>query len=107
SECITYGRDGHLASIHSDREMEFVSSALLMNYAEKFRIWIGLYKLPGGRTRFRWQDHSRGEYIPWAVNQPSNCKRRQNCVELYTSDYKGWNDQFCDVEQPYLCKMSL
>uniref|UniRef100_A0A2D4MVW0 C-type lectin domain-containing protein n=2 Tax=Micrurus TaxID=8634 RepID=A0A2D4MVW0_9SAUR len=107
SECATYGKDGHLASIHSEREMAFLSSALLMNYAERFRIWIGLYKLPGGKTRFRWQDHSRGEYIPWAPHQPSNCKQNQNCVELYATDYKHWNDQFCDVEQPYLCKMSL
>ncbi|XP_070803946.1 C-type lectin lectoxin-Thr1-like [Pituophis catenifer annectens] len=107
ADCNTYGKNGHLASILSEREMAFLSSALRTNFEKTYRIWIGLYKIRGGKTRFRWSDHAKTQEIFWAHGQPSNCKKKQNCVELYTNDYKSWNDQFCEIEQPYLCKTPL
>ncbi|XP_013920086.1 PREDICTED: C-type Lectin CRL-like [Thamnophis sirtalis] len=87
--------------------MNSISSSMLTGYEENFRIWIGLYKIRGGKLRLRWLDASVVSYTPWARNQPSNCKRNQKCVELYANDYKAWNDQFCNIEQPYLCKMPM
>ncbi|XP_058047695.1 regenerating islet-derived protein 4-like [Ahaetulla prasina] len=105
TECSSHGKHAHLASILSKREMETISSALLTKYEESFKIWIGLYKVPGGKTRFRWLDASLVDYIPWAQSQPSTYKG--NCVELYGKDYKYWSLQFCCLKQPYLCKMAL
>ncbi|XP_070610648.1 regenerating islet-derived protein 4-like [Erythrolamprus reginae] len=107
TECTSYGRKSHLASILNEREMDSIASSLLTNQKERFRVWIGLYKLKGSRNRVRWVDASVVEYLPWAPRQPSSCQDRQNCIELYADDYRAWNDQYCDVKQAYICKMGM
>ncbi|KAG8138543.1 putative C-type lectin 7 protein, partial [Naja naja] len=77
--------EAHLATILNKREMDTISSSLLTNYVESFRVWIGMYKIRGGKTRVRWIDASIAEYVPWTVDQPSDCHGTQNCVELYTT----------------------
>ncbi|XP_070803943.1 C-type lectin lectoxin-Thr1-like [Pituophis catenifer annectens] len=107
TECSSHGKHAHLASILSEREMNSIASAILTNYGEAYRTWIGMYKVRGGKIRMRWVDASVADYMPWAQNQPSNCQERQNCVELYSNDYKVWNDQFCEMKLAYLCKMAV
>ncbi|XP_032076961.1 uncharacterized protein LOC116511202 [Thamnophis elegans] len=58
-------------------------------------------------ARFRWVDESAKEYFPWTPKQPSKCKKKQNCVELYADEYRRWNNRVCEVEQPYLCKTNF
>uniref|UniRef100_A0A670ZCG3 C-type lectin domain-containing protein n=1 Tax=Pseudonaja textilis TaxID=8673 RepID=A0A670ZCG3_PSETE len=55
TECATFGKWSHLASILSEREMDTISSYLLTNYAESFRIWIGLYKIKGANVSRSWE----------------------------------------------------
>ncbi|XP_026581859.1 regenerating islet-derived protein 4-like, partial [Pseudonaja textilis] len=49
TECTSFGNKAHLASILTKREMDTISSSLLTNYAESFRVWIGMYKIRGGK----------------------------------------------------------
>ncbi|XP_067324507.1 C-type lectin lectoxin-Thr1-like [Anolis sagrei] len=108
TDCRTYGKTSHLASILSDRELRAVSSSLQIHYDEIYQIWIGLSSSSRGKYRlWRWADNSAVDYLPWADLQPSNCYKRQNCVELYGKDYMTWNDEDCEVKQPYLCKLAL
>ncbi|XP_070803945.1 regenerating islet-derived protein 4-like [Pituophis catenifer annectens] len=106
-ECSSHGKHAHLASIHTEREMETISSVILTGYKELFKIWIGMFKVPGkkGKIRMKWVDESVADYIPWAPSEPS--KNDWRCVQLHDSDYKYWSLQFCEKKQPYLCKMEV
>ncbi|XP_058047420.1 regenerating islet-derived protein 4-like [Ahaetulla prasina] len=85
--------------------METISSVLLTGYEELFKIWIGLYKMVGGKKRFKWVDASVVEYTPWGLFEPSH--KNGNCAQIYGNDYNYWSLQICTTRQPYLCKMAL
>ncbi|XP_063164853.1 C-type mannose receptor 2-like [Candoia aspera] len=87
TDCHSYGKDGHLASILSEQEMKSISSALLTNHEVLYKVWVGMYAQKGGKSkRMRWTDNSVVDYIPWAPRQPSNCYGKQHCVELFAQE---------------------
>ncbi|XP_070610653.1 killer cell lectin-like receptor subfamily B member 1B allele B [Erythrolamprus reginae] len=86
TECTSYGNYAHLASILNKRDMAIVSSAILTGYSEKFKIWIGLYKLEAGRKRFRWLDAALVAYTPWDPSQrPST---GMDCAQLSSQELR-------------------
>uniref|UniRef100_A0A914R0A0 C-type lectin domain-containing protein n=1 Tax=Panagrolaimus davidi TaxID=227884 RepID=A0A914R0A0_9BILA len=63
--------EGHLTSIHSQTEMDFITSSVNPN---KFNYWIGLHSTDNKAT-WIWTDNSAVNYINWATYYPqtSNC----------------------------------
>ena len=68
--------DAHLASIHSEEEMNFVS--MLNNMTGASKIWIGGQR--DGQL-FRWTDSSPFTYDNWAIGQPDG--GNEECIYFY------------------------
>ncbi|XP_038058690.1 lactose-binding lectin l-2-like [Patiria miniata] len=99
------GKMAHLASIHSKEEDEFIKT-----YAGKSSVdppvsgyWIG-YNDIEQEDRFQWSDGSDASYEGWDPREPRDIGG-EDCVEC-RSEYAGmWNDVWCTINNPFVCKL--
>ncbi|XP_071501609.1 echinoidin-like [Diadema antillarum] len=99
-EGATTGQLGHLVSIHSQEEMDFLitlfDSIRNKRASGNQLAWIGLNdKTTEGS--FVWSDGSEVNYTFWYPNEPNNQGGVQHCANFCSHfDYK-WDDLQCDL----------
>jgi len=99
SHCNDLG--GHLASIHSRQEHDFITS--LTNDLTQY-VWIGANTEKFG-LNWAWTDGSYFKYSNWGSGQPNQSGGAQHCMDLLASSGRKWNDNQCHKKVDSVCKI--
>ncbi len=98
TKCMAEG--GHLASIHSKDENDFVMINMKRNAISDG--FIGLYLNNDGQ--YAWSDGTVPDYYSWAKGEPNNHMGLEGCSAMFTGN-GHWNDVYCGRPQAgYVCK---
>ena len=95
---------GHLASVHSLEENDFISGLADGEY------WIGANDMKT-EGQWVWSDGSALGYTNWFAGEPNDSSPpyygREDCMHYrkYSSGRKQWNDQNCDKTYNFVCKI--
>ena len=66
--------------------------------------WIGLNDL-GLESSFKWSDGSPVQYTNYMPGEPNDVFQQEDCVEMLKGS-ATWNDNHCNRQNPYICKIS-
>jgi len=101
------GQGGHLASIHSKEENDFVAGLASPFHDEP---WLGGTDVTGSWV---WSDGSPFSFIAWGPDQPDNAGGKEHCLSTNWWGYGNWNDLDCsrtfastDSAQKFICKIA-
>ncbi len=95
--CVNRGQ--HLASIHSDEEMEFTAWRMVDHFGA-WDSWIGL----NDRTTegdYEWSDGSALDFENWGFDAPGMGEPAADCA---INSPEGWRDTNCDELHSLVCR---
>ncbi|EYB86920.1 hypothetical protein Y032_0271g895 [Ancylostoma ceylanicum] len=110
AEKTCQSEDGHLVSIHSKEENQFVHDLICPMDTTKNsgdhlngNIWIGLRKDEKGV--WRWVDGTEMDFKLWTSGEPNNYGGNEDCGHMYIYDAPSWNDVRCNRRMRFfICK---
>ncbi|XP_071494107.1 echinoidin-like [Diadema antillarum] len=106
---------GHLVSIHSQEETDFIVSLYETvrnkRVSTKTRVWIGLHDKVTEDT-FTWSDGSPLDYRNFAPGQPNSYQGEQDCISFCVDWEHTWNDLACEPNleftvEAFICKLPV
>nr|XP_054766904.1 echinoidin-like [Lytechinus pictus] len=102
---------GHLVSIHSQDEMDFISVMYETLRSKRpglgTRVWIGLHDRALEDSP-DWTDGTQYDYSNWAPGQPNDQNGASDCVYFSRHQLYKWNDIACTLSsrvEAYICKI--
>ncbi len=111
------GKDGHLVSVHSNEENEFVNQLWKTSLTPveatnawvepSNAIWLGLSDQVN-EGEFLWSDESATFFASWRQGEPSG-DPEESCGHMWTfgKEDTSWNDARCDIKLPFVCKLDM
>jgi versican core protein len=91
---------GHLTSIHSTEENQFLLTLLPQNHV----VWIGANDLDTEGT-FVWTDGSAWDFEAWKAGEPNNHGGGEDCTDFGYGGETLWNDLPCNRKWGgFICK---
>ncbi|XP_011665348.1 echinoidin [Strongylocentrotus purpuratus] len=104
-------RLGHLVSIHSQDEMDFIVAMYESLRSKRptidIRTWIGLHERRA-EASLQWADGTDFNYTSWAPSQPNDQSGSSDCVFFSKYYWYKWNDNTCSVNnrvESFICKI--
>uniref|UniRef100_A0A493TFL1 C-type lectin domain-containing protein n=1 Tax=Anas platyrhynchos platyrhynchos TaxID=8840 RepID=A0A493TFL1_ANAPP len=86
--CRRFGSSTHLASVHSEEELDE-------------EVWIGLHRPLRSRS-WQWSDGTAVAYNSW---HRASFTRRRACAALQdATDFTTWEAEACSDRKPFICK---
>ncbi|KAK6018368.1 lectin C-type domain protein, partial [Ostertagia ostertagi] len=81
AEALCNSEGGHLASIHSSEENDFVYVKLRPAYSDF--VWIGLHQAhwPASKA-WTWTDGTPFDFHIWSVGEPNDYKHAEHCAQV-------------------------
>ncbi|ESO86195.1 hypothetical protein LOTGIDRAFT_235549 [Lottia gigantea] len=93
-------KGGHLTSILSEEEDNFLLARLAARSTAGVTVWIGLNDLDGS---YKWTDGSLVQYKSWGRGEPNDAYGGQRCINFYSLS-GDWNDDNCMDSFGFICK---
>ncbi|RVE65935.1 hypothetical protein OJAV_G00121150 [Oryzias javanicus] len=93
-------QQGHLASIHSQEELSFLTAHMVG------QAWVGLNDIKS-ENQFVYTDGTPADFLPWAPGQPDNWQDNEDCIHLRGHSHAEpglFNDDFCTSTREFICK---
>ncbi|GCB75918.1 hypothetical protein scyTo_0019821, partial [Scyliorhinus torazame] len=81
--CQTLGPASHLASIHWEKQNDFVFELIFEAKRSHVPTWIGFSDLYKEGT-FLWTDGSSSGFTKWRTGEPNNLNKTENCVHVWS-----------------------
>ena len=110
-----FGRSGHLASIGSQAEADYVVSARCGGGAGGGSFWMGLNVVPNTQHNrgccWQWTDATDPTWMEtsgqglWNGGEPNNVNGPENCVQALSAP--ALNDISCSAVMSYCCAMPI
>ncbi len=94
------GMQGHLATITSSEENDFVVNAW-PNLEADYQFWIGGTD-EASEGVWRWITGEAWSNTYWNSGEPNNSDDGENCLDYKNVEGLGWNDASCDSQFSYL-----
>ncbi|XP_035999355.1 galactose-specific lectin nattectin [Fundulus heteroclitus] len=95
--CNRFG--GHLASIRTQDEHEFINDLTLKETGSNTRAWVGGHK---GRV-WTWSDGSPFTFSSWSPGEPNNAGGNENCMRIHLRSRDYVDDANCDITLSFVC----
>jgi len=110
SNMVVRGRPvlgGHLVSILSQEDSDWLKFQLEMHYGRAVGVWIGMKRAPHRSTACpdpeKWTDGSDLSYTNYLDGQP-NCRwPGEDCYHIIDNEH--WNDAECQTTMRFVCKV--
>ncbi|KAM4571724.1 ladderlectin-like [Fundulus diaphanus] len=93
------GLGGHLASIRTLDEYDFISGLILEKTGSYRSTWVGGHK----GLVWTWSDGSPFTFSSWSPGEPNNAGGNENCMEINLRGREYVNDANCDIKLPFVC----
>ena len=101
AEQYCQAQGGHLASIHSSEEQNF----LMQTFGLTDDIWIGAVDTDHNGA-WEWTDGSTFDFSNWVSGQPDG-KQYYAYMDCNDSPSGQWKDYYYNVHQQYICQITL
>ena len=102
-EKFCQAQGGHLASIHSVEEQNF----LMQTFNPSDRVWVGAVD-PDHDGAWEWTDGSTFEFSNWMSGQPDGGSGSYYTVmDCSYSTSCQWNDLYYGNNYDYICQLTL
>ncbi|RWS00308.1 type-2 ice-structuring protein-like protein [Dinothrombium tinctorium] len=94
-----------MVSIHSNFELSFVRSLLILNGDYDFWYWLGGIQVADRLSSFAWTDGSVFNYSRWDENHP-NREKNFRCLAINMHIEHNWHSTPCNHSHRQLCQKS-
>uniref|UniRef100_A0A8C4T381 Lactose-binding lectin l-2-like n=1 Tax=Erpetoichthys calabaricus TaxID=27687 RepID=A0A8C4T381_ERPCA len=98
--CLSLG--GHMASVHSSDDNQFVTSLIKGQASSDRPTWLGATKCEE-TPAWLWTDGSEWHFSNWYSREPNNRHGVEKCLQVNFRVPGSWNDINCASRLPFVC----
>ncbi|XP_072326968.1 lectin-like [Scyliorhinus torazame] len=105
AHCQKLAPGGHLASIHCEKQFDFIISTIPKVSNKHLIVWIGLNDIKAEGNHI-WIDGTPTDFTKWHKDEPNNMGN-EDCVQIEERTISSWNDMHCGHLYSSICSYKL